>query len=1043
MGTFSSTMRWTPFEVPSQKLLPPSSQGGGGERRRNYRKGHSMNDIDASGSNNTSSSSNNNNTDTMNTSKKNVRERTMQKRSLSTSHHLGGGSAKMGEKDPSQSLIMGASAPMLYEQALVGQWEELIQRSKTHPSEAMYTDRCRNTAMHLACRRQPSAEVVTSLLLADPMAFQRTTIDGLTPLHFAAYCGAKTDVVEILLQEGKQQQQHPLTDCRGRTPLHCACAGFRTSHRPAVVQLLLEAHPGSANMPDERNRTPFTLMMEDYAEEVEEALLPSTSPRDIWINRIVPLQGDLHECWEILTLLLQAAHLGSVPEKENPATIDSTTLVAQFYNSMDKKMDANTTKNGDPNTTNLDGPVFTKVTSNSLLHQSASTLSARLDEIDLNNVPFRPVHAIAACAGSDETFPAGFVKLVLKLYAPLGGTKEEDEELNLPLHIAARANKYFGQNYFSSSSVASGWNQFSLIRKHGSSTHANKNNSRQNLSKSGDVYNADFGHNRQFSYHHFNKDYRHNTDEVNNNSSQKSIYNPTSTTIIVTMKKEQSRLTRNTIIEDLIKLCPQAAAIRDETGKYPLTLAIETGKPWKHAVEPMFRAFPDAFTSRGSTLQSTFMDALANPHQEIRDETARTLGELFRNWPISTPELSTAASSMEDMKLADVEVDGHSSSFSIDEENSAIMAPYCQFDNHLERPDADHFITSLIEMSVTNRDSDSDSFSYYDHGDDESGGQKRHNSFAVQVQVSMLQALFSALSNVPKEAIKIPETPEKALNSCIELLKYHPDESVRDGAARVIGSAVTLIGEIKTLHILHSLIPLNDHFFSSKVDVKHTQHNFSGSISSLDVSIEDLEELNDMNIVLHGKAAACYRILSSPVCDRIVSREDEKEYFCGLTSILKDWMVDAEAVMVRKAACLALGPILGYGLTQLKEVKHTILKCMRATEDAEVHIFLARGLMVAARKRPKLFICKHGTPVLDGALMLAMSAPIAVQKMFHGFLWIALGIDQREELSSPSSTICRDYVSEYMTLAEGENGRIMMSLITKTLRNISSVKDVW
>ena len=270
MGTFSSTMRWTPFEVPSHKMLPPSTQRGG--HRRNYEKGHSMNDINASGS-----KSNNDERDTNNnTSKKNV----IQKRSLSTSHHhLGGSSAKLGEKDHSQSLIMGASAPMLYEQALVGQWEELIQRSKTHPSEAMYTDRCRNTPLHLACRRQPSAEVVTSLLLADPMAFQRNTIDGLTPLHFAAYCGAKTDVVEILIQEGKQQQQHPLTDCRGRTPLHCACAGFRTSHRPAVVRLLLEAHPGSANLPDERNRTPFTLMMEDYAEEVEEALLPSISPR--------------------------------------------------------------------------------------------------------------------------------------------------------------------------------------------------------------------------------------------------------------------------------------------------------------------------------------------------------------------------------------------------------------------------------------------------------------------------------------------------------------------------------------------------------------------------------------------------------------------------------------------------------------------------------------------------------------------------------------------------------------------------------------------
>jgi len=109
---------------------------------------------------------------------------------------------------------------------------------------------------------------------------------------------------------------------------------------------------------------------------------------------------------------------------------------------------------------------------------------------------------------------------------------------------------------------------------------------------------------------------------------------------------------------------------------------------------------------------------------------------------------------------------------------------------------------------------------------------------------------------------------------------------------------------------------------------------------------------------------------------------------------------------------------------------------MRTTEDLCVQIALARGLMVATRMRPHVFVCKGGTPILEGALMLAVSSvsPTNVQKMYHGFLWLALGIGDKDSAHYG--------LSEYMSLAEGENGKIMMSLVTKNLAKIESVRDI-
>ena len=69
-------------------------------------------------------------------------------------------------------------------------------------------------------------------------------------------------------------------------------------------------------------------------------------------------------------------------------------------------------------------------------------------------------------------------------------------------------------------------------------------------------------------------------------------------------------------------------------------------------------------------------------------------------------------------------------------------------------------------------------------------------------------------------------------------------------------------------------------------------------------------------------------------------------------------------------------------------------------------------------------------PLLDGALMLSMSRGTAqqVRQAFDTFLWNAL---QKQESG----------LQEYMDMAQGENGRIMMSLVTKKLTRMPVVDE--
>jgi len=230
--------------------------------------------------------------------------------------------------------------------------------------------------------------------------------------------------------------------------------------------------------------------------------------------------------------------------------------------------------------------------------------------------------------------------------------------------------------------------------------------------------------------------------------------------------------------------------------------------------------------------------------------------------------------------------------------------------------------------------------------------------------------------------------------------------------------------------------------------------------------------------VRHGRAVACYRILSSPAGEFLHEdpSETNDDMFHQIRHLIRMLLVD-ESHTVRKAACLCIGPILSFSSSSLqqeqfssdasvssmassptpfpdlalRDIRPSILKCMRTTEDPDVHLHLARGLISAAQyhnhhnyndhqmDNKHYFVTRTGTPILEGALMLASSSPVlAVRNLFGAFLWVALGMDIG---GSGGRQRRGEGLAKYMELAEGENGKIMMGLVTKTLVRIDSVRE--
>ena len=497
---------------------------------------------------------------------------------------------------------------------------------------------------------------------------------------------------------------------------------------------------------------------------------------------------------------------------------------------------------------------------------------------------------------------------------------------------------------------------------------------------------------------------------------------------------------QHTMVKDVLEMFPAAASVIDDrTGKLPIVLAIEHGKSWETAVGPLLEAFSAPFGGGGdggmalpddgpegrmhrTAMQVAIMSGLSSPHPLVRKESIRTVGKLAE-WGgvFGMPgSLDGVVSEWLDAMINR----GPASMTTSSSSSRARGAPPNSPEGIIVGPGA---VASPSECDW------------------------------IETQSSLLTAVAEVVNHSRPGSIT-DRVARLCLNTSREYL-FSKDGTVREAAARVLGNTLNSVGDADDASNVMREVVLN-------------MTSDDGSICSSASTIRGGGRAEEDVISKHGRLLACRSILSTQWGSELLATQD----ICNATIAFIHACVKDKNMVVRSSAYHAVGPILGkincdansavaVTTVPLKELRSDILKGTRASESVEVQLALARGLTSAARMHPNLFLCKAGMPIMDAALMLALSSFSSrspdVQKAFQIFLWVALkmgghqgnddaveqGAERTEETHVGSFTAShQDPMSpglqKYIKLAEGENGRIMMKFVTQTLAKIEDDQSV-
>ena len=127
-------------------------------------------------------------------------------------------------------------------------WNSVIVRAKSHPTEILMIDDNGNTPLHIACQLDPPIEVLVSL----KDAVTQTNSWGATPLHVAASHRCNVNVLKKLVE------YFPGALCRlsrmNRTPIHYACMSYRGLDLVAFQVLLEQTIKESHRLEEEQRQ---------------------------------------------------------------------------------------------------------------------------------------------------------------------------------------------------------------------------------------------------------------------------------------------------------------------------------------------------------------------------------------------------------------------------------------------------------------------------------------------------------------------------------------------------------------------------------------------------------------------------------------------------------------------------------------------------------------------------------------------------------------------------------------------------------------------
>lgn len=263
------------------------------------------------------------------------------------------------------------------------------------------------------------------------------------------------------------------------------------------------------------------------------------------------------------------------------------------------------------------------------------------------------------------------------------------------------------------------------------------------------------------------------------------------------------------------------------------------------------------------------------------------------------------------------------------------------------------------------------------------------------VQTATLEALAAVLKKGGKKA-KLPDSIQSAFDAAKDLLE-NEDESVREGAAKVLGAAVDLMDPSVATDVLRDSILV-------------AGGDDSGSIK-------------------HGKTCAIRQVFEASVGKGIDQSLNEE----ALKNV--QLYINDEKGAVKEAACVAFGAVVGRSenpsaaLSQMEPALLEILNNLRA--PVEIHRATAAGfciLLELAEHQDKDNVEFLGKTLMDGILQVAMSDQKRVQIAFHDVLWLALSVAAGQA-----------GLDKYAGIAQFENVKSMRSLHTKVLSRIKEV----
>ncbi len=73
--------------------------------------------------------------------------------------------------------------------------------------------------------------------------------------------------------------------------------------------------PSCATAQDERGWIPLSLMVDDYAEKLQDALMKDKASPEVARERCKSEKGESYKCWNAACLLQQAAYKGTIKDE--------------------------------------------------------------------------------------------------------------------------------------------------------------------------------------------------------------------------------------------------------------------------------------------------------------------------------------------------------------------------------------------------------------------------------------------------------------------------------------------------------------------------------------------------------------------------------------------------------------------------------------------------------------------------------------------------------------------------------------------------------